>query len=91
MKEILDKLAQDQELSQNEVDEVVFGLKENRFSETQIIDFLMALVVKGITTAEVAAIASAIRRACVPIRPRFDGGLADTELNHLIRNQSLPS
>jgi len=91
MKEILDKLTQKQELSQNEIDEVVFGLKENRFSDTQIADFLMALIMKGPTTAEVAAIASAIRRACVPIRHRFDGALADTKLNHLIRNQSLPS
>jgi len=90
MKEILDKLTQKQELSQNEIDEVVFGLKENRFSDTQLADFLMALIMKGATAAELAAIASAIRRACGPIRPRFNGGFADAELNRVIRNQSLP-
>ena len=90
MKEILDKLIQKQELSKNEVDEVVFGLKENRFSDTLITDFLMAFIMKGTTTAELVAIASAIRRACAPISPRFDGSLASTELSRLICNQGLP-
>lgn len=78
MKGILQKLTQQQELSQDDIDGVVFGVKEDRFSDTQIAGFLMALLMKGPTTAEVAAIASAMRRACVPIRPRVNDGLTDT-------------
>lgn len=78
MKEILHKLAQQQELNQAEIDEVVFGMKEDKFPNTQIAGFLMALLMKGPSTAEVAAIASAMRRACVPIKPRVSDGLTDT-------------
>ena len=78
MKEILYKLTQKQDVNQDEIDRVVFGMKEDRFHDTQIAGFLMALLMKGPTTAEVAAIASAMRRACVPIRPRVSDGLTDT-------------
>lgn len=78
MKEILHKLTQKQELNQDEIDHVVFGVKGDRFSDTQIAGFLMALLMKGPTTAEVAAIASAMRRACVPISPKVSDGLTDT-------------
>lgn len=78
MKEILRKLTQKQELSQDDIDHVVFGVKEDKFSNTQIAGFLMALLMKGPTTAEVAAIARAMRRVCVPIRPRVSDGLTDT-------------
>lgn len=78
MKEILHKLAQHQELNQAEIDDVVFGMKEDKFPNTQIAGFLMGLLMKRPTTAEVAAIASAMRRACVPIKPRVSDGLTDT-------------
>ncbi len=78
MKSILHKLTQKQELNQDEIDHVVFGIKEDSFPDTQIAGFLMALLIKGPTTAEVAAIASAMRRACVPIKPRVSDGLTDT-------------
>ena len=78
MKEILNKLTQKQELNQDEIDHVVFGVKEDSFSNTQIAGFLMALLMKGPTTPEVAATARAMRRACVPIRPQVNDGLTDT-------------
>lgn len=78
MKHILHKLSQKQELSQADVDDVVFGLKDDKYSSAQIAGFLMALLMKGPTTAEVAAIARAMRRACVPIRPQVNDGLTDT-------------
>jgi anthranilate phosphoribosyltransferase len=53
-------------------------LKEDKFPDTQIAGFLMALLMKGPTTAEVAAIASSMRRACVPINPKVKDGLTDT-------------
>lgn len=78
MKEILRKLTQGQELTQDDIDEVIFGLKEDRFPPTQVAGFLMGLLMKGPTTAEIAGIAKAMRRACVAIRPRVDGELTDT-------------
>jgi anthranilate phosphoribosyltransferase len=78
MKEILYKLTQKQELNQDDINHVVFGLKEDKFSNTQIAGFLVGLLIKGPTTAEVAAIARAMRRACVPIRPKVSDGLTDT-------------
>lgn len=78
MKGILQKLSQKQELTQDEIDRFVFGVKDNEFSNTQIAGFLMALLMKGPTTPEVAAIARAMRHACVPIRPQVNDGLTDT-------------
>lgn len=78
MKAILQKLAQKEELSQNEIDDVVFGLKDDRFSDIQVAGFLMGLLMKSPTTGEIAAIASAMRRACVPIKPKANGTLTDT-------------
>jgi anthranilate phosphoribosyltransferase len=78
MKDILHKLTKKQDLNQDDVDHVVFGMKEDKFPITQIAGFLMALLMKGPTTAEVAAIARAMRRACVPIKPRVSDGLTDT-------------
>lgn len=78
MKDILQKLAVKQELSQDEINKVVYGMKDNKYSNTQIAGFLMGLLVKGPTTNEVAAIARAMRQVCVPIHPRVNGGLTDT-------------
>lgn len=78
VKSILRKLAQGLELNQAEIDEVVFGIKEDRFPATQVAGFLMALLMKGPTTAEIAGIARAMRRACVTIKPRVNGELTDT-------------
>ncbi|HHY37947.1 MAG TPA: anthranilate phosphoribosyltransferase [Clostridia bacterium] len=78
MKGILRKLAQGFELTQEDVDEVISGIKEDRFPATQVAGFLMGLLMKGPTTSEIAAIARAMRRVCVPIAPRVDGDLTDT-------------
>ncbi len=78
MKDILHKLTGKQELNQGDIDYVVSGMKEDKFPNTQIAGFLMALLMKGPTTAEVAAIARAMRGACVPIKPRVSGDLTDT-------------
>lgn len=78
MKGILRKLAQGYELNQEDVDEVISGIKEDRFPPTQVAGFLMGLLMKGPTTSEVAAIARAMRRVCVPIAPRVEGDLTDT-------------
>lgn len=78
MKDILQKLTTRQDLTQDDVDYVVFGMKEEKLSDAQIAGFLVSLLIKGPTTAEVTAIASAMRRACIPIRPKVSDGLVDT-------------
>ncbi len=78
MKAVLHKLGQKQDLNQDEIDGVVFGLKENKFSDIQIAGFLMGLLTKSPSTAEITSIASAMRRACVPIKPQANGTLTDT-------------
>ncbi len=78
MKTILHKLAVKEELNQEDINSVVYGMKENKFTDTQIAGFLMGLLVKGPTTNEVAAIARAMRHVCVPIHPNVNGGLTDT-------------
>ena len=78
MKDILQKLTTRQDLTQDDVDYVVFGMKEEKLSDAQIAGFLVSLLMKGPTTAEVTAIASAMRRACIPIRPKVSDGLVDT-------------
>ncbi len=72
MKEILHKLSQHEELNQSDIDHVVFGMKEDKFSGTQIAGFLMGLLTKGPTTGEIACIADAMRRACVHIKPKVN-------------------
>lgn len=78
MKGILQKLSRGLELDQEEINEVIFGIKEDRFPQTQVAGFLMALLMKGPTTAEIAGIARAMRSACVAISPRVNGDLTDT-------------
>lgn len=78
MKGILQKLSRGMELDQEEINEVIFGINEDRFPPTQVAGFLMALLMKGPTTAEIAGIAKAMRRACVAISPRVNGDLTDT-------------
>jgi len=78
MKDILQKISRGQELGQSEIDYLIFGIKEDRFSQTQIAGFLMALLMKGPTTGEIVAIARAMRKACIPISPRINAELTDT-------------
>jgi anthranilate phosphoribosyltransferase len=78
VKELLQKLTIRQDLTQEELDYVVFAMKENKLSDVQIAGFLMGLLMKGPTTAEVTAIARAMRHACVPIHPKVSGPLVDT-------------
>ena len=75
---MLRKLAGRKDLNQEDIDRVVFGIKEDLFPPTQVAGFLMALLMKGPSTEEIAAIARAMRRACVAIKPRVNGELTDT-------------
>lgn len=76
-KESLGKLTQGQSLTDAEVTEFVENMRDDEITDTQIAGFLVALVMKGPTVDEVAAIARAMRANCVQIRPGVDGALTD--------------
>lgn len=76
-KESLAKLTQGQSLTDAEVTEFVENMRDDEITDTQIAGFLVALVMKGPTVDEVAAIARAMRANCVQIRPEVDRALTD--------------
>jgi len=77
LKESLGKLTQGQSLSGPEVTEFVENMRDDVITDVQIAGFLVALVMKGPTVDEVAAIAQAMRANCVQITPEVDGSLTD--------------
>ena len=79
MKDVLQKLIDGHDLTQDEVDDIVLGMKENQISDIRIAGFLVSLLIKGPTTEEVTAIARAMRNNCVPIRPNVGNGTGLTD------------
>lgn len=76
-KESLGKLTRGESLTDVEVTEFVENMRDDEVTDAQIAGFLVALVMKGPTSDEVAAIAQAMRDNCVQIRPQVDGNLTD--------------
>lgn len=76
-KDSLAKLTRQQDLTAVEVTEFVEAMRDDQVSEAQIAGFLVALLMKGPTVDEVAAIARAMRNNCVQIQPKVDGNLTD--------------
>lgn len=76
-KESLSKLTRGEELTPEEMTEFVEDMRDDIVSDVQIAGFLVALLMKGPTVDEVAAIARAMRANCVQIKPQVDGKLMD--------------
>jgi len=76
-KESLAKLLEGESLNDGEVTEFVEDMRDDAITDVQIAGFLVALVAKGPTVGEVAAIARAMRANCVQISPRVSGNLTD--------------
>jgi anthranilate phosphoribosyltransferase len=76
-KESLGKLTQGTELTPDEVTEFVENMRDDEVTDVQIAGFLVALVMKGPTVGEVAAIVRAMRANCVQINPKVTGTLMD--------------
>ena len=57
--------------------EFVEDMRDDVVTDVQIAGFLVALVMKGPTVDEVAAIVRAMRANCVQIKPKVDGNLTD--------------
>ena len=76
-KESLAKLTQGQDLTEAELTEFVEGMRDDEVTDVQIAGLLVALLMKGPTVDEVAAIARAMRANCVQITPQVEGNLTD--------------
>jgi anthranilate phosphoribosyltransferase len=76
-KDSLGKLTQGKDLTPAELTEFVENMRDDEVTDVQIAGFLVALVMKGPTVDEVAAIARAMRANCVQINPKVSGMLTD--------------
>ncbi len=76
-KDSLGKLTRREELSDAEITEFIENMRDDVVTEVQIAGFLVALVMKGPSVDEVAAIVRAMRANCVQITPHVDGNLTD--------------
>jgi anthranilate phosphoribosyltransferase len=77
-KDSLGKLTQGQNLDDAELTEFVEAMGSDEVTDVQIAGLLVALLIKGPTVDEVAAIARAMRANCVQIEPKVTGNLTDT-------------
>jgi anthranilate phosphoribosyltransferase len=78
IKRVMRKLTSTEELTEEEIREVILGIRDEQISSVQIGGFQVALLMKGQTVAEIAAIANAMRDVAIPLRPKVDGELVDT-------------
>jgi anthranilate phosphoribosyltransferase len=74
----LRRLTVGEQLHEEEIFEIIGGIREGRITDIQIAGFLVALLMKGPTIREVASIARAMRANCEQISPKVDGELIDT-------------
>jgi len=78
IKRVMRKLTSKEELTEEEIRGVVLGIKDEQVSSVQIGGFQVALLMKGQTVTEIAAIANAMRDVAIPLRPKIQGELVDT-------------
>ena len=77
-KDIMTKTTSRQELSEEEIFELISAINNNEITDVQIAGFQVALLMKGASLAEITAIAKAMRRNCVPLKPKVNAELMDT-------------
>jgi len=77
-KDILGKLTRKENLTKEDVYEIIQDINEDKLTEGQISGFLVALLMKGTTLEETTYIASAMRNVCVPLRPNVSAEMMDT-------------
>ena len=77
-KEIMTKTTSGQELTEEEIFALISDINHDRVSDVQIAGFQVALLMKGASLQEIAAIAKAMRQNCVPLRPKVGAELMDT-------------
>lgn len=77
-KDILQKLTNRENMTEDEVFEIISDINADKLTEGQISGFLVALVMKGATLEEIAYIAKAMRRNCIPLTPHVSAEMMDT-------------
>ena len=77
-KDIIAKVTNKQELTEQEIFELISAINHDEISDVQIAGFQVALLMKGASLQEIAAIAKAMRENCVPLRPKVSAELMDT-------------
>lgn len=77
-KDILAKLTKKENLTKEDVYEIINDINEDKLTEGQISGFLVALLMKGTTLEETAHIANAMRSVCVPLKPNVTAEMMDT-------------
>ncbi|NLG05269.1 MAG: anthranilate phosphoribosyltransferase [Clostridia bacterium] len=77
-KTILQKLTNGQNMTEEDVRNIINAINNDELTEGQISGFLVALVMKGTTLEETAAFAKAMRNVCVPLSPQVQTEMMDT-------------
>ncbi|MBP9021217.1 MAG: Lrp/AsnC ligand binding domain-containing protein, partial [Syntrophobacterales bacterium] len=78
IKPILTKLTENFNLEKGEIDSLIDAINAGDLSDVQIAGFLVGLLSKGPSIKEVAYIAQAMRRNCIPIKVSLKSNLTDT-------------
>ncbi len=78
IKPILSKLTENFDLEKSEIFSVIDAINEGNLSDVQIAGFLVGLLSKGPSIREVAYIAQAMRKNCIPMHVAVDSELTDT-------------
>ncbi|MDN5314795.1 MAG: anthranilate phosphoribosyltransferase [Clostridiales bacterium] len=77
-KNILQKATTNQELSEQEISQLINSINNEEVSDVQIAAFQVALLMKGASLKEISYIAKSMRENCVPLRPQVDQEMMDT-------------
>jgi anthranilate phosphoribosyltransferase len=77
-KDILNKTTTNQELTEDEISQLINSINNAEVSDVQIAAFQVALLMKGTSPREVSYIAKSMRENCVPLRPQVSDDLMDT-------------
>lgn len=77
-KDILNKLTNREDMTEEDVFEIITAINNDELSEGQISGFLVALVMKGTSLEETSYIAKAMRENCIPLKPRVEVEMMDT-------------
>ncbi len=78
IRNILGKLTNKQDLTAEEISDLIAAIRNDEMTEAQITGFQVALLMKGPTLSEITAIAQAMRDNCIRINPLVDEELMDT-------------
>ncbi len=77
-KNILSKATTNQELTEEEISQLISSINNDQVSDVQIAAFQVALLMKGTSLKELSYIAKAMRQNCVPLKPKVNDDLMDT-------------